>query len=243
MRPRRKAVEGLEITPETALSRLFAERTRAPLDAVATHEYFRLFADEAITRAQVEKGILGFYPLIEAFPRYMAITLARMDPHERPRAAEARGWLMRNIATEEKHREWWLDLGRPFGFAPEDFAAARPSAAMDVQNHFLFHVTSAGVIAEAIAANNFAVEGATGVWTKVVAAMSSATAKRLRIEVDERALRWLVAHADYDDLHPVEALEIVKIYATDEAAMERAAGSAVRSLEYYAMALDDALEA
>lgn len=243
MRARAPTTESLPTTPPTPLSQLFVERTQAALERVANHEYFRRFADETVSRAQVERGILGFYPLIEAFPRYMAITLARMDPHERPRAAEARGWLMRNIATEEKHRDWWIDLGRPFGFSTEDFAAARPSAAMDVQNHFLFHVASVGTVADAVAANNYAVEGATGVWTKIVSSLSLATAKRIGIAVDERALRWLHAHADYDDRHPVEALEIVKIYATDEAAIARAAACAVRSLEYYQMALDDALRA
>ena len=50
-------------------------------------------------------------------------------------------------------------------------------------------------------------------------------------------------HASYDDTHPAEALEVVKIFATDEASMARAADAAVRSLEYYEMALDDALRA
>jgi hypothetical protein len=49
------------------------------------------------------------------------------------------------------------------------------------------------------------------------------------------------AHAEYDDKHPTEALEVVKIFASDERAMSRAAAAAVRSLEYYKLALDDAL--
>src|SRR5438552_2599082 len=94
------------------------------------------------------------------------------------------------------------------GASPVQSAAhARPNAVMDALRHYLFHVVSTGSAAEAVAANNYAVEGATGVWTKIVSSLSVATAKRLGIEVDERALRWLTAHADYDDRHPVEALE------------------------------------
>src|SRR5260221_10624581 len=58
-----------------------------------------------------------------------------------------------------------------------------------------------------------------------------------------RSDRRMDAHAEYDDRHPAEALEVVKIFATDEASMMRAAQAALRSLEYYEMALDDALRA
>jgi len=242
MTARPKAPAGLHTTPETPLSRLFLDRTRDALAAVSGHEYFRRYLAQELTRGQVERGLTGFYGLVSGFPQLMASILARVDPHERPRAEEARSWLIRNIAVEERHRDWWIDLGAPFGLTAERFGAARPSALMDALNHYLFRVAAAGSIAEAVAAVNYAVEGATGLWTQAVAAGSEELARRLGVSVDERALRWLKAHADYDDRHPVEALEILKIYAADEAAMERAARAAVRSLEYYAIALDDALQ-
>jgi pyrroloquinoline quinone (PQQ) biosynthesis protein C len=242
MHPRTRG-SALALTPETPLSRAFLERTRAALDAVSGHVYFGAFAEGTLSRAAVERGLLGFYPLVEGFPRTMARILARLDPRERPRAEEARGWLLRNIATEERHHEWWVDLGAPFGIGAARFAAARPSARMDAQNHYLFRIAETGTIAEAVAAVNWAVEGATGVWTRALAPLAATTARRFGLEADERALRWLTAHADYDDRHPVEALEVVKIYATDEAEMARAAAAAERSLEYYAIALDDALGA
>jgi len=231
----------MKVTAPTPLTDLFLERVRSPFDAVAGHGYFRGFIEGTIDAARCRKGLLGFYPLVEAFPRYMALTLARVGSHDRPRAEEARSWLMRNIATEERHRDWWVDLGRPLGLKPADFGAARPTAAMDAPNHYLFRVASTGSVAEAVAAVNYAVEGTTGVWTKRVAEAVPAMAGRLGLRVDARATRWLAAHADYDDRHPVEALEIVKVYAADEAEMGRAADAAVRSLEYMRIALDDAL--
>src|SRR5205823_8893652 len=109
--------------------------------------------------------------------------------------------------------------------------------------HFLFRVVHEGSVAEAAAALNYAVEGATGEWTRTMRSATRTRFEALGIRFDARALRWFDAHAEYDDQHPAEALEVVKIFATDEAAMARAAEAAVRSLEYYAMALDDVLRA
>ena len=199
----------MHLTPATPLSELFAEIVRPQMDAVASHTLFRRLEDASVTLAQCRKGLLGFYPLVEAFPRYMSLTLAKVGSHDLPRAAEARAWLMNNIRTEAMHAKWWVDWGRPVGLEPADFAAAQPSAAMDAQNHFLFRVATTGTIAEAAAAVNYAVEGATGIWTKTVAPAIPRIGEKHGFELDRRAMRWLEAHADYDDAHPREALEVV----------------------------------
>jgi pyrroloquinoline quinone (PQQ) biosynthesis protein C len=224
------------------LSERFVAAQRERFQAVAEHPFFTRFDFEA-TSAQMRKGLLGFYPLIESFPRWMATVLSRIDAHQRPRAAEAREWYIRNISLEERHRQWWIDCGAPLGLEPRDFGLHRPTAAMEAHQHYLFHVVHEGTIAEAAAALNYAVEGATGSWTRIMRTAARSRLGVLGIRFEERALRWLDAHAGYDDLHPLEALEVVKIFATDEASMMQAAAAAVRSLEYYEMALDDALRA
>lgn len=236
----RAIVANVELTPATELSERFLAAQREQFRAVAEHPFFTRFADQA-TPAQMRKGLLGFYPLIEAFPRHMAMVLSRIEAHSRPRADEARDWLMKNIAVEEKHREWWIDCGGPLGLAPADFAAHRPTPPMEAHQHYLWRVVREGSVAEAVAALNYAVEGATGEWTRKMRVATRARFEKLGIVFSDRALRWFDAHAEYDDKHPAEALEVVKIFAGDEAAMARAAAAAVRSLEYYRMALDDAL--
>lgn len=46
------------------------------------------------------------------------------------------------------------------------------------------------------------------------------------------------AHAHYDDLHPTEALELIKCQATTPELQQRVRHAARRSLEYLSLALD-----
>ena len=232
----------LEITPNTALTELFLSAIRVQFDAVTGHRFFTRFKDEA-TLAQMRRGLLGFYGMIEIFPRLMSTILARIDPHERAGAAEARDWFIRNISLEERHREWWIDTGGALGLSERDFGRYRASAAMEAHRHYLYYVVHAGSIGEAVAAVNYAVEGATGIWTRQLRTSARARFQTLGIEFTPQTLRWFDVHAEYDDKHPMEALEIVKLYCPDEPSMTRAADAAARSLEFYAMALDDALRA
>src|SRR5262249_40943848 len=98
-------------------------------------------------------------------------------------------------------------------------------------------------IAESVAAVNYALEGSTGIWTRAVRAGLSRQGEKFGYRVDARMMRWLEAHARYDDVHPVEALEVVKVYATSDADVDRGAGAARERLGYLASGLDDALAA
>ena len=228
----------MELTAPTEWSERFVAAVRAPFEAVARHRFFTTYADEA-TPEQMRKALLGFYPLIEEFPRHMAMILSRIDAHARPRAAEARDWLMRNIAVEERHREWWIDCGKPLGLAAHDFARHVPPPQIEAHQHFLWRAVRERPVADAVAALNYAVEGATGEWTRKMRSAARERFEKLGIRFDPRSLKWFDAHAEYDDKHPVEALEVVKIFATDEPATLRAAAAAARSLEYYKLALDE----
>lgn len=239
----------MRLTEATALSKDFVERVRPAMDAVTNHDYFRRASDSSLTLAQARKALLGFYPLVEAFPRYMGLTLAKMESgdherdHDRARAGEARRWISTNVRTEARHARWWVDWGRGFGIAADEFSHARATADMDAPNRYLQQVASTGSVAEAVAAVNYALEGATGIWTRATLPALSHLGERYGYRATGRSLRWLRAHARYDDRHPVEALEVVKVYATDEAAVAKAASAAIRSLDYLAAALEDALAA
>ncbi|HEY8973820.1 MAG TPA: hypothetical protein VIN75_06355, partial [Burkholderiaceae bacterium] len=57
-------------------------------------------------------------------------------------------------------------------------------------------------------ATNYAVEGATGEWSCVVCSQDT-YARSLPDEIRSPAMRWLKVHAEYDDTHPWEALDII----------------------------------
>ena len=88
-------------------------------------------------------------------------------------------------------------------------------------------------------------EGATGEWSCVVCA-NGTYAQSLPEEIRSPAMRWLKVHAEYDDTHPWEALDIVATLlghapsAQDVTEVRRAIQS---SYTYMKMALDGALAA
>ena len=48
----------------------------------------------------------------------------------------------------------------------------------------------------------------------------------------------MVAHSRYDDIHPLQALEVMKLYATTTELQEKAVFATQRSLEYFLLALE-----
>ena len=115
--------------------------------------------------------------------------------------------------------------------------------AMTLISDWSWRVCESGDLAEALAATNYAIEGVTGEWTPGVARSAAYRAGILHGE-QRAAMRWLDAHADYDDHHPWQALELIGALAgPDPGALRvRTIRTAItRSYELYTVALDAAL--
>ena len=56
--------------------------------------------------------------------------------------------------------------------------------------------------------------------------------------INRHSMAWLRAHASYDDDHPHEAMELVKLLCVEQESRDRAFKAAQRGLEYYIQALD-----
>jgi pyrroloquinoline quinone (PQQ) biosynthesis protein C len=179
--------------------------------------------------------VLEFWCVVEAFPKYMGLTLAKTTFGKSPRDYLAREWLIGNIAIESMHAAWYIDWARAHDVSEEQLVAHRPAPETAALHEWLFSVAHRGSLPQAIGAINYAIEGTTGMWCKDVYAAFQ------RYYGDhperERSLAWLKAHAVYDDLHPIEALEIVKLAAHPHEYAE-VESSVVRSLELFAAALD-----
>ena len=91
---------------------------------------------------------------------------------------------------------------------------------------------------EAFGAVNYAIEGTTGEWTRLVL-----PAFRERYGEDSGALLWLTEHAEYDDAHPREAFELIKITVRDEAEHAKVESSTRRSLELFRRGFDASFHA
>jgi pyrroloquinoline quinone (PQQ) biosynthesis protein C len=221
-----------------------AAGTDAAKSLVAEHEAWRLMRTGSISSAQHRNIMVGFWPLIEKFPHFLALNLVKTSYGRDAGVNAARSWLARNLRLEQKHAEWFLDWAEAFGTPREEMLDGWRPVEMTVITDWCWRVCEAGDLAEAMAATNFAIEGVTGEWTPRV---SESPAYRALIEDADpgRGMRWLQAHADYDDAHPWEALAIIAQLAGGNPAPARVRGirdAIVKSYGLYRLALDAALD-
>ena len=91
-------------------------------------------------------------------------------------------------------------------------------------------------------ATNYAIEGPTGEWTRNVAPGLTSYHANDSVDVNQRTLQWVAAHATYDDKHPYEALELIKAHVSTREEQRKVLQAAKRAMEYYALALDACYE-
>lgn len=178
-----------------------------------------------------------FFLIVESFPKYMALSLVKTTYGQRAGDASIRRWLLQNLSVEAKHAEWYIDWVRAIGVEPDVLFGVQPLPEVRRLHEHLRDTCARGSLAEGIAASNWAIEGITGVWTQqVVEPFRAYSADGARI--DAGSMMWLKAHSRYDDVHPVEALEIIKL-STDEARGEpdRVVAAARKSLRLYTAAI------
>ncbi|MFY1829305.1 TenA family transcriptional regulator [Myxococcus fulvus] len=214
------------------------EATRRDWDAACWPPLFRDTADGRRPPLGYWRRVLSqFFLIVESFPKYMALSLAKTTYGRAEGDASIRRWLLQNLAVEARHAEWFIDWVRALGLEPEALFKVRPLPELQALHAHLRDTCARGTLAEGIAASNWAIEGITGVWTRdVVEPFRAYAADGARI--DASAMMWLKAHARYDDLHPVEALEILKL-CTDPTGDEpaRVLDATRKSLRLYTSAI------
>jgi pyrroloquinoline quinone (PQQ) biosynthesis protein C len=187
-----------------------------------------VFPDEAWRRV-----LLDFFCVVEAFPKYMGVYLAKTTFGRSPRDHLARDWLIGNIRTEALHAQWYVEWAEAYGIGYDELVSHRPGTDVGALYDYLWSVCYRGTLAEAFGAVNYAIEGVTGEWSRLVL-----PAFRERYGDDPRALLWLTEHAEYDDAHPREAFELVKITVRDEDERHQVEAATRRSLELFRRGFD-----
>lgn len=233
--PRR---ERLAATPHLAWTTQMLNRLRPAWDGVLDSRLFASTQPGALSEEAWRRTILEFFCVVESFPKYMGVTLAKTTFGQSPKDELARSWLIGNIKVEARHAEWYIDWAAAHGISPQELTGYRPHAAVAGLDAWLWSVAYRGTLAEAVGAINYAIEGTTGEWTRhVLPAFTE------RYNHDKAALAWLANHAEYDDEHPIQALEIVKnaLSADGEPApslVARAESAIGRSLEMFRAGFD-----
>lgn len=230
----------LEITPHQAWSEQFWQDLVPYKNRISEHPFFLDMAAGKLSVESFRYALLNFYPLVAHFPSYMALALAKATQFAEPGVIEARDWLIQNIKVEERHLTWYRDWAAGFGLSVEALDAVQPNAAMNAVNHFLWSVNLRGQLVESLAATNLAIEWATGDWSNKVYAGVEAYKDHAEVSITKRSLAWLRAHAHYDDLHPYEAMELIKRLSNHDSSKQALAFQAAKAgLAYYELALDE----
>lgn len=212
---------------------------------VVEHELFALMRDAKLPASAMRRFMIGVWPTIEQFPRFMAMNLKKMGYGDSVGEDMARRYLIQNIRVEQKHSEHWATWAGSVGLSLADLRAGGDTEELQALAHWCWYVCDSESLAVAMAATNYAVEGATGEWSCVVCSRDT-YAKSLPDDIRVPAMRWLKVHAEYDDTHPWEALDIVATLlghapaAAEIASVKRAIRASYRYME---LSLDSAMMA
>ena len=191
----------------------------------------------ALSLKQVRGWSVQFYPFIEYFPQFMATYLAKApDPM-------SRAFLIDNLRVEKRHADQWIDMANGFGVTKEELFNTPILPEVETLTHWLWSITNRGSFVEAVAATNYAIEGVTQGIASIMVKGFARYQGQEGVCLDKRAYYWMEAHSSYDDVHPYEALEIIKRHATSSEIQQHTKRSAQRSLEYLAIALDRCYQA
>ncbi|MCW2885689.1 MAG: hypothetical protein QOE54_569 [Streptosporangiaceae bacterium] len=177
--------------------------------------------------------LLEFFGVVESFPKYMGVTLGKTTFGRRPGDVLARDWLIGNIRTEALHAQWYIDWAIGLGITYDEIVSHRPGPEVAALREYLWSMAYRGTLAEAFAAINYAIEGTTGEWTRLVM-----PAFKEYFGDGGTPLLWLAEHAEYDDAHPREALELIKITVQNEEEQEKVEEATRLSLQLFRRGFD-----
>ncbi len=211
-------------------------------ERVSRHLLFQQMRDATLPGAAARNFFIRVWPVIEQFPQYMGRNLAKLE-FGRPGHDLARIFLTRNIRVEQHHGEYWAQWAEAAGVPRIRLLQGSESAASAALSHWCWFICDRGPLAPAMGATNYAIEGVTGQWADLVCS-SQHYAQSLPEACRKSGMRWLRAHARYDDAHPWEALEIVAALlgvhpGQDEIEAVRLAVR--RSYDYMLLTLQDCL--
>lgn len=175
---------------------------------VVEHELYQRMRDGHLNHKVMRQYLIGGWPVVEQFAIYMANNLAKTRFARHPGEDMARRWLMRNIRVELNHADYWVNWAKAHGVSLDDLTRQQVSPELHALSHWCWHTSSSDSLVVGMAATNYAIEGATGEWAAVVCS-TGAYAEGFPEEERKPAMKWLKMHAQYDDSHPWEALEII----------------------------------
>jgi pyrroloquinoline quinone (PQQ) biosynthesis protein C len=218
------------------------EECNASKQRVARHELYRRIKENQLSQPAMRNFLVGVWPVIWQFPQYMAMSLCRVEQGLRGHE-EARAYLIKNIRIENKHAQLWAHWSEAHRVSMDDLLYGERPAAAEALSHWCWHTCERAPLAVTMAATNYAIEGVTGEWSCFICSTKTYE-ESFPLTVRQRALKWLKVHAEYDDTHPWEALEIIATIlgaSPSESDVRSVQAAICKSYDYMRLTLDDCL--
>jgi pyrroloquinoline quinone (PQQ) biosynthesis protein C len=206
-------------------------QTKPYWDAVLECRLIQEASKGVLSLERMRGWILQMYPFIETFPKWIALTIAKVPD------LNSRGFMIDNLRVEKRHAMQWVQMAEGFGLNKSALQSVEPFPEVDALTHWLWSINAQGSLAEAVGATNYAVEGVTQGIARLTLQGFPHYAEMPDVHLDRKAYAWMQNHARYDELHPVQALEVMKLYTTRDLE-EKVIFASRRSLEYLLMALE-----
>ena len=223
---------GKKLTPHPAWILDLRQHIEPTWNAILKCSLIQEASNGTLSLPQMRAWLTQLYPFIETFPKWIAQNIPKT------RDAISRGFLIDNIRVEKRHAEQWVYMAEGFGIKRAELYTVKPLPEVDALTHWLWSINTQGTLAEAVGATNYAIEGITQEIAKVTVKGFPHYEGVDGIHLDRKAYWWMEAHAKYDDLHPQQALEIMKMYARTKELQDEVTFVTHRSLEYMLMALE-----
>jgi pyrroloquinoline quinone (PQQ) biosynthesis protein C len=207
---------------------------------VVYHPLCKAMKDATLDLESTHRFLVGFFPVIEQFPQFMASNLMKARFGQSKGEGLARSYLIQNIRVENMHAKHWVHWAEAAGLTLDDLLTRDVPSEMHALAHWCGHVSLTNELAVAVAATNYAVEGATGDFSFFVCSEETYSLT-FPEPIRKSAMRWLKVHAHYDDEHPWVALDIVATLLGRNPSVEsiNKVRSAIRkSYDYMRMTLD-----
>ena len=91
---------------------------------VVQHEVFEKMGSGTLPMELFKKTLINFFPLVENFPKFMALNLAKTRCHLEGHD-EAKSWLISNINVEQNHARWYMAWANGFGISNQEILNVR----------------------------------------------------------------------------------------------------------------------
>src|SRR5207247_5541677 len=94
-----------------------------------------------LSKSLSQGAMIDFYPLVESFPQYLAINLAKVPQGNSDWNNRTRDWLINNIHQERLHAEWWREMAGRFGVSSQSLCSKiYPPPEIDAISNYLWRI-------------------------------------------------------------------------------------------------------